>query len=63
MNKQNKNDEKYVFLAVKYRWQELIFTGEKTIDIRKNFVGDLPKKTKMFLCDPDKVLAEHILAE
>ena len=43
--------EHVVFLNISSYWADKILSGEKTIELRKRFVGDLPSGTKMFLVD------------
>lgn len=42
--------EHVVFLNISSHWADKILNGEKTIELRKRFVENLPSSTKMFLC-------------
>ena len=45
-----KDTDKVVILNIKEKWHQKILDGEKIIELRRDFVEDLPSETKMFLC-------------
>ena len=49
--------EHAVLLTIKQEWADKIINGKKTIELRKDFVEDLPSGTKMFLCIDDIITA------